>query len=329
MTCPQCSTANAEQARFCKNCGSVLEAAALQPPTLLPPVLPATPPRAIIPPAPMPVESEVPTTALHAVPMRFGSEQSPAVLGVARRQRRRRLLVVAGSVGLLAGAIVGGVIALGGSDDDRAATSDSSASTEATQATQESATTSPSVASDSTAPLAIQAGATTIAPVVPETTSPATLAPVTVAVPPELSSTPPATIPPLVTVPLVTTPPSTAPSTPTELTQDQAIATFQTYFELVASRVYPDAWSMLTPRYQAKYLGYDNFVRFWETVEGTDIREAASIVANPGAQTLHCKVSFGRRVDGTTSNEIVDVDFRRDPLTGSILIDDYRYLGNG
>ena len=99
------------------------------------------------------------------------------------------------------------------------------------------------------------------------------------------------------------------------------------YLADAAARRYDAAWARLTPRYQEKYLGYDNFVRFWESVDGAGVREATDIGSTATTRTLSVRVWFGRRDDGTISNEVVDVDLITGP-GGAVMIDDYRYVRN-
>ena len=173
-----------------------------------------------------------------------------------------------------------------------------------------------------TATIEPAAVASTINPTEPPTTAPAAVVVVTTAVEVVLTAAPP-TIPPT-TLPPATTAPAIDP-----LEADAAAAFFTEFLSVAAQRDYASAWSMLTPRYQEKYLGYDNFVRFWETVDGAGVREWQSIGTVPAGQTVRMWLWFGRRADGTVSNEIVEVDITQDSVTAVVLIDDYRYQGVG
>lgn len=140
-------------------------------------------------------------------------------------------------------------------------------------------------------------------------------------------TTPTATAPSTTQVPLTT--PAALPPEITPLTEDEAIFAWQTYLGEAAARDYSTAWNNLSQQYQIKYLGYDNFKRFWETVQGAGVR-SYSVVSNlSNGLTLEMHVWYGRRKDSTVSNEVVDVDVIKDMATGIILIDDYRYLGHG
>lgn len=147
---------------------------------------------------------------------------------------------------------------------------------------------------------------------------------------PVTTASAPAILPPttaaVVAAPVTTTPPTTPP--PIALVSyDEAVNAFSDYLYLAAGRSYEAAWADLTPRYQVKYLGYDNFVRFWETVDGAGVVSSIPVAQlMNGGYTIRLQLWFGRRVDGTTSNEIVEVDLIRDPVTGAVVIDDYRYI---
>lgn len=138
---------------------------------------------------------------------------------------------------------------------------------------------------------------------------------------------PPATAPSTSQVPL-TTPATLAPGI-TPLTENEAIFAWETYLGEAAARDYSTAWNNLSQQYQIKYLGFDNFNRFWETVQGAGVRSYSVVSTLPNGLTLELHVWYGRRKDSTVSNEVVDVDVIKDMATGIILIDDYRYLGHG
>lgn len=123
-----------------------------------------------------------------------------------------------------------------------------------------------------------------------------------------------------------TGPPTTVAVEITPLSEAEAMFTWNSYLAETTSGDYQAAWSNLTPRYQEKYLGYDNFVRFWNTVDGAGVYSFSSR-SIPNGITLELHAWYGRRADGTTSNEHVDVDVFKDAITGQIVIDDYRYLG--
>ena len=156
----------------------------------------------------------------------------------------------------------------------------------------------------------------------PPTQPPTTPSPTT---PPP--TTPPATAPSTSQVPLTT--PATLPPEITPLTEDEAIFAWETYLGEAAARDYSTAWNNLSQQYQIKYLGYDNFKRFWETVQGAGVRSYTVVSSVPNGLTLELHVWYGRRKDSTVSNEVVNVDVIKDMATGTILIDDYRYLGHG
>ena len=150
-----------------------------------------------------------------------------------------------------------------------------------------------------------------------------------------IQTVPPTPAAPVDTTPVVietpttsasTEPPTTAPAPVTPLSQAEAMFTWSSYLAETTSGDYNSAWSNLTPRYQNKYLGFDNFVRFWNTVDGAGVYSFSSS-SIPNGITLELHAWYGRRADGTISNEHVDVDVLKDAITGLIVIDDYRYLG--
>ena len=81
---------------------------------------------------------------------------------------------------------------------------------------------------------------------------------------------------------------------------------------------------MLAARYGDKYGGYGDFVSFWERVDGAGSRGCSVIGSASARQSLRCRVWYGRRGEGTVSNEVIEVDLVL--VGGSILIDDYRFL---
>jgi len=137
------------------------------------------------------------------------------------------------------------------------------------------------------------------------------------------------TAPPTTQAPTTLVPITEAPAPPTVTAPTSAAATelMNVYLADAAARRYDAAWARLTQRYKDKYLGYDNLVRFWDTVEGAGIREATEIGSTSSTRTLSLRVWFGRLEDGTISNEVVDVDFVTG-TSGVVLIDDYRYVRN-
>jgi eukaryotic-like serine/threonine-protein kinase len=193
-----------------------------------------------------------------------------------------------------------------------------------------SSTTTTIVGAVESSRVAITAPAKTAAATVPVTAAQlpsATRAaeiPTTVVVAPPVTSA--QTIPPAPTNP-PTVPPTVPRPTFAPLTADEATQAFSNYLAIGASGDFQTAWSMLTPRYQAKYLGFDHFVKFWATVQGAGMRNSQSIGTVPNGQSLRMSVWYGRRKDGTVSNEIVDADLIKDNQTGATLIDDYRPIG--
>ena len=191
--------------------------------------------------------------------------------------------------------------------------------------TSETASTGPDATASLTGEPTTSTGATEPALIVAE------VAPIEVSAETTVPATSPSTVPP--TAP-PTTPDVPAPAAivspfpygvgPTAAAADSMLIS---YISDATARRYDIAWAQLTPRYQEKYRGYDTFVRFWETVEGGDVRSTQSIGSTATTQTLAARVWFGRRDDGTISNELVDIDFVTGP-GGAVFIDDYRFVGN-
>lgn len=211
----------------------------------------------------------------------------------------RRWFAVGASIALLClAAVVATVIATRGGDDGVAGAEPAPASTVL-----------------ATAPVTTAVPATTTAPAT-------TLAPTTTAAPTTVAATVVVTVPPTTVVPITVAPPITASPLPSQ----PAVDFFANYLATADAGDPAVAWAMLTPRYQAKYKTYEaNFVPFWDTVNGTSVRQCTSISEAPDARGFECEVWYTRAKDGTISKEIVQVDVILDPNTGLMMIDDYRY----
>jgi hypothetical protein len=197
--------------------------------------------------------------------------------------------------------LIGGAFWFIRSDDSAAETPRGQGAEEDVRATEPTTTSAPPSAT-------VIAEVTPIESLPVETAAPAVITP----------TSPPPTAPPPTAAPIVA---AAAP------TADAAVQLMNDYFADAAERRYDAAWARLTTRYQEKYLGYDNFVRFWESVDGAGVREATDIGSTATTRTLSLRVWFGRRDDGTISNEVVDVDLITGPA-GVVMIDDYRYVRN-
>jgi serine/threonine protein kinase len=141
----------------------------------------------------------------------------------------------------------------------------------------------------------------------------------------------PEAIPPETTITATTTTLLAATVPPTTVlivvNEQSAVSHFTEYLAVAADRQYPEAWAMLSTPYQGKYRGYDKFVDFWETVDGAGIYTIETTFVSDSVVTLRCEVWFGKRVDGTLSNELIEVDLVPDQTTGLIIVGDYRFIG--
>lgn len=237
--------------------------------------------------------------------------------------------LIMGGIGVAGALVVVLVLLLGRGGDDEPATA----------ATAEpAAVTSLARATTTRAPTQTTAVETTTT--VPPTTTRATTTTAATTAPPSTTTTTPTTTPPTTvastTVPATTTPPPPPPTTtpapattnpPVAVAFDSAVAaaTFDRYLAATAERRYDEAWSMLSGPYQVKYLGYENFVDFWETVDGAGVFRTDVIRESPNLVTLELEIWFGRRKDGTRSDELVEVDLGPD-ASGRIVVHDYRYI---
>ena len=82
---------------------------------------------------------------------------------------------------------------------------------------------------------------------------------------------------------------------------------------------------MCTARYQAKYVSYDRFVRFWDTVEFAGIDATHGLgVTDAGSALLQADVWF-KGFSATTSKESVRIEVLS--ADGMLMLDDYVFLG--
>ena len=164
------------------------------------------------------------------------------------------------------------------------------------------------VASTTTVPVTTSTTATTIAP---PTTKPPVVAAVTATLSTEQPTAP--------TEQLPTDYQSTAVSA------DEAASFLRAYFLTAGARDYPRAWAMCTARYQAKYVSYDRFVRFWDTVEFAGIDATHGLgVTDAGSALLQADVWF-KGFSATTSKESVRIEVLS--ADGMLMLDDYVFLG--
>lgn len=134
------------------------------------------------------------------------------------------------------------------------------------------------------------------------------------------------------TTPPTTAPPRTAP--PTTVRSGGGVATtaepqpdidptelLTRYFLAAGARRYSEAWDLLTPRYQAKYGGFDRFVAFWDTVDIVGLDGADILDGPPDPVVVRADVWFKLR-SGAATDEVVDVTLVDDAQR----IDDYRVV---
>lgn len=96
------------------------------------------------------------------------------------------------------------------------------------------------------------------------------------------------------------------------------VTVFTDYLLAAGARSYDEAWTMLSASYQDKYGGFGRFTSFWDGIDTVGIN-STSVSTQGGTATIAADLWF-RRVDGTTSAEIVEVD-----VTGNV-ISDYRFI---
>jgi hypothetical protein len=234
---------------------------------------------------------------------------APIVLTDIRRSRRRRRALVPGLTAALVAVLIGAIIAF---------TRDHGRSTTA-------------ITADTTAPPArVTATATPVSPVTasPTTASPAT-APLTAAPSTATGTTPPAPTTAAATVPTAAPPaaPTTAAAPPADRAR-LAESFLRTYYSTVAARHYEQAWSMLTPEFQATTGGYSDYISFWDTIERIEILQV-EVDPVPGGSTWPIVATLGMRytVDGRIVDENDQLTLAPDS-TGAPRISGYRVIGH-
>jgi hypothetical protein len=102
----------------------------------------------------------------------------------------------------------------------------------------------------------------------------------------------------------------------------------RSYYSTVAAHDYEQAWSMLTPEFQATTAGgYPNYTAFWDTVDGVEVRRVEVQPARPGATwpivaTLAMRYTVGGRVVDENDQLTLEPD-----ATGAPRIAGYRVIG--
>jgi hypothetical protein len=153
------------------------------------------------------------------------------------------------------------------------------------------------------------------------TTSPTTTAiPSTVAAAPTPVATPVSTASPPTAVGQAELPPLVAPNS---VSRSQAADFIIHYFRTAGARQYPEAWALLSTRYQQDYGDYDAFVSFWDRVEvvGPSSLDATEVAHAANAIRISAPVVFDL-FSGEHSEETITVTVVRDE-DGKLLLDEY------
>jgi len=162
-----------------------------------------------------------------------------------------------------------------------------------------------------------QTSVATSAATTPSTT---TAAPETVAPPPTPLATPALTASPPTTVGEDALPPVAASRS---VSRDQAADFIIDYFRTAGARQYPEAWDLLSARYQEEYGDYDAFVSFWNRVRvvGPSSLDATEVTQAANSISISAPIFFDL-VSGEHSEETVTVTVVRDG-DGQLLLDEY------
>ncbi len=133
-----------------------------------------------------------------------------------------------------------------------------------------------------------------------------------------------------------TTPPVAAPApapAPAQVSVAEATFTFHRYIDLLDQQRLDEAFSLLTPRYQAKHHSTKNpdvsprnyFIRFWSGFTTVTADSESPVGSTPPSQTLRVVIGFVA-VNGDTERNEADMTFVRDQASGAVLIDQYDFI---
>jgi len=138
------------------------------------------------------------------------------------------------------------------------------------------------------------------------------------------------TSPPATTAPTTAAPTTAAPTT-TASTVDRATLAegfLRNYYATVTARQYQQAWSLLTPEFQASTGGYRSYTSFWDTVEAAEVRRVQVLPApNGGTWPIVAVLSMRYTVDGRVVDENDELTVQPD-ATGAPRIAAYRVVGS-
>jgi hypothetical protein len=116
---------------------------------------------------------------------------------------------------------------------------------------------------------------------------------------------------------------TTAPKVESAPEPAEAASFVARYFVAAQAGRYEEAWQMLTPAYQQKYVSFEKFKSFWRRIAGVGIDSTVDAgVSDRNTRTITVAAWFDLN-DGSRSNETVDVDVSRGE-NGQFAIDDYR-----
>ncbi len=107
------------------------------------------------------------------------------------------------------------------------------------------------------------------------------------------------------------------------VSRDQAADFIIDYFRTAGARQYPEAWDLLSARYQEEYGDYDAFVSFWNRVRvvGPSSLDATEVTQAANSISISAPIFFDL-VSGEHSEETVTVTVVRDG-DGQLLLDEY------
>jgi tRNA A-37 threonylcarbamoyl transferase component Bud32 len=186
-----------------------------------------------------------------------------------------------------------------------------------------------------TAAVATTSGAT-VAPTSAAPPPATTAAPTTAAAPATTAKAAPTTARPAPTTAAPTTArpaPTTAAPAPTAAAApasgDRAARADEfsrRYYSTVAARDYPTAWSLLSPEYQRSLRGgYDGYVRFWNTVDGIEVRAVDVVPGREDQYPIVARLTMRYTINGRVADELDEVQLQPSG-NGDLLIANYRVV---
>lgn len=99
---------------------------------------------------------------------------------------------------------------------------------------------------------------------------------------------------------------STPTATATPSPGEAAAAALVGYFELADDGLFNEAWDLLSPHYKAteNASGYDNYVAYWETVEGVRITSPEVYDEDPAKALLETNIIYRYRPSGAEGTPV-------------------------